>query len=211
MQQLIRLLYFWYKSYFYVRGKLTFIFYIYFHLNRHLHFQIFHFNFAQISWCTYSVTATYHQTWNWQSTQEQCDQMVRLFFNIWPFAIVKISPIMSQICQSQLSILPNMKWTVKNLPKTGKLLPKWRNIAKSGHTTFRRLRRRIVSSETKWNFPLNLKPKNVRFSATFFLFSKFKKSKLDRIAILVNLIKHFTIVNYDSRVVLTRKLPMLRL
>ena len=42
-------------------------------------------------------------------TGEQCDQMVRLFLNIWPFAIVKISPIMSQICQSQLSILPNMK------------------------------------------------------------------------------------------------------
>ena len=141
----------------------------------------------------------------------QCDQMVRLFLNIWPFAIVKISPIMSQICQSQLSILPNMKWTVKNLPKTGKLLPKWRNIAKSGHTTFRRLRRRIVSSETKWNFPLNLKPKNVRFSATFFLFSKFKKSRLDRIAILVNLIKHFTIVIYDSRVVLAINLSILQL
>ena len=29
----------------------------------------------------------------------QCDQMVRLFFNIWPFAAMKISPIMSQICQ----------------------------------------------------------------------------------------------------------------
>ena len=41
---------------------------------------------------------------------------------------------MSQICQSQLSILPNMKWTVKILPKTGKIFPKWRNNAKSGHT-----------------------------------------------------------------------------
>ena len=47
---------------------------------------------------------------------------------------MKISPVMSQICQSQLSILPNKKWTVKNSPKTGKLLPKWRNFAKSGHT-----------------------------------------------------------------------------
>ena len=31
---------------------------------------------------------------------KQCDQMVRLFFNIWQFATLKISPIMSQICQS---------------------------------------------------------------------------------------------------------------
>ena len=28
---------------------------------------------------------------------------------------------MSQICHGQLSIFPNKKWTVKNLPKTGKL------------------------------------------------------------------------------------------
>ena len=51
---------------------------------------------------------------------KQCDQMVRLFFNIWPFATMKISPIMSQICQSKLSILPNKEWAVKNLPKTCK-------------------------------------------------------------------------------------------
>ena len=47
----------------------------------------------------------------------RCDQMVRLFFKIWPFTAMKISPIISQICQSMLSILPNKKWTVKNLPK----------------------------------------------------------------------------------------------
>ena len=39
----------------------------------------------------------------------QCDQMVKLFFKSWPFATMKISPIMSQICQSRLSILPNKK------------------------------------------------------------------------------------------------------
>ena len=39
----------------------------------------------------------------------QCDQMVRLFFNIWPFATMKISPIRSQFCQSRHSILPNKK------------------------------------------------------------------------------------------------------
>ena len=55
----------------------------------------------------------------------QFDQMVRLFFKIWPFATKKTSPIMSQICQSRVSILPNKKWTVKKLPKTCKFLPKW--------------------------------------------------------------------------------------
>ena len=44
----------------------------------------------------------------------QCDQMVRLFFHIWPFASMKISPVTSQIYQSRLSILPNNNF-VKNL------------------------------------------------------------------------------------------------
>ena len=52
----------------------------------------------------------------------QCDQMARLFFNIWPFATMKTCPIMSQICQSRLSIMPIRKWTVKNLPKIWKVL-----------------------------------------------------------------------------------------
>ena len=60
--------------------------------------------------------------------------MVRLFYNIWPFATIKISPIMAQFCQNRLSILANRKYTVKNLPRTSKLLPKWQNFAKSGHT-----------------------------------------------------------------------------
>ena len=34
----------------------------------------------------------------------QCDQIVILFFNIWPLAAMKISLIMSLICQSMLSI-----------------------------------------------------------------------------------------------------------
>ena len=62
----------------------------------------------------------------------QCDQMVRLFFNIWPFARMQISPIMSQICQIRLSILPNKNESVTNLPKTCQLLPKWRHFTKSG-------------------------------------------------------------------------------
>ena len=47
---------------------------------------------------------------------------------------MKISPIMSQVYQSRLSILPKKKYTVKNLLKTCKLLPKGLNFAKSGHT-----------------------------------------------------------------------------
>ena len=38
---------------------------------------------------------------------EQCGQMVRLLLNIWPFATMKIGPILSQICLSRFSILPN--------------------------------------------------------------------------------------------------------
>ena len=43
---------------------------------------------------------------------------------------------MSKSCQSRLSILPNKKKTVKSLLKTCKLLPKWRNFAKCGHTAW---------------------------------------------------------------------------
>ena len=34
----------------------------------------------------------------------QCEQMAKLIFNFWPFATMKFSPMMSQICQSRLSI-----------------------------------------------------------------------------------------------------------
>ena len=47
---------------------------------------------------------------------------------------MKISPIMSQIYQSMVSILPNKKLTITNLLNTHKLLPKWWNFAKSCHT-----------------------------------------------------------------------------
>ena len=61
----------------------------------------------------------------------QCDQMVRSFFNIWPLATTKISPIMSQIMRQKAQ---HFAKSVKNLPKICKLLPKWLNFAKSGHT-----------------------------------------------------------------------------
>ena len=79
---------------------------------------------------------------------EHCDQMVGLFFIIWPFATMKISPIMSQICQSGLSILPNTKKTFKNLQITCKLLQKWRNYSKSGHTGTEQVRRQETNGYT---------------------------------------------------------------
>ena len=53
--------------------------------------------------------------------RRQCDQTEKIFFNIRPFATIEISPIMSQFCQSSLSILPKKKKTIKKLPKICKL------------------------------------------------------------------------------------------
>ena len=44
-----------------------------------------------------------------EKSGDQYDQMVKLFFNIWPFATIRNSPIMSQICQSRLRSLPIKK------------------------------------------------------------------------------------------------------
>ena len=38
---------------------------------------------------------------------DQCDQIARLFFNIWPFTSIKICPKGFKICQSRFKILPN--------------------------------------------------------------------------------------------------------
>ena len=54
------------------------------------------FSSAFLEWL---VTQTKHNL-----PRHQCDQMVRLFFNIWPFAAMKISPIISQMCKSMLII-----------------------------------------------------------------------------------------------------------
>ena len=40
---------------------------------------------------------------------DQCDQLVKLCFNIWPLATMKIRPVMLQIYQSGFTILPNKK------------------------------------------------------------------------------------------------------
>ena len=36
--------------------------------------------------------------------------------------------------ESKINILPNTKLTLKNLPKTYKIVPKWRNFVQYGHT-----------------------------------------------------------------------------
>ena len=57
-----------------------------------------------------------------------------LFFSIWTFTSMKICPKVYKFFQSRFNILPISKWTLEKLPKTLKILPKWRNFAKSGHT-----------------------------------------------------------------------------
>ena len=78
--------------------------------------------------------------------EEQCDQMARLIYNICPFAIMKISPIASVLCQrSGFKSLANVK-TPQKLPKSFKILPKWCNFTKSpGHTVeeYSRLAQRL--------------------------------------------------------------------
>ena len=59
----------------------------------------------------------------------QCDKMVRLFFSIWLFATMQISPLMSQICQSRLSICQKRNKLSKNCQRlvnfcqSGKISP----------------------------------------------------------------------------------------
>ena len=53
-------------------------------------------------------------------TPVQCDQIVPLFFNSWLFRAMKICQI--------------LKSCSRNGQKLIKILPKWRNFAKSGHT-----------------------------------------------------------------------------
>ena len=66
--------------------------------------------------------------------RNKCDQMVRLFFIICPYATMKISQIMSQICQSRFQHFAKLETNSQIFAKYFKLLPKWQNFAKSGHT-----------------------------------------------------------------------------
>ena len=66
--------------------------------------------------------------------RKQCDQMARLFFNIWPFTTMKFCPKAYKKSKSGFTTLPNIKYTFQMLPKISKFLLNWRNFAKSGHT-----------------------------------------------------------------------------
>ena len=52
----------------------------------------------------------------------ECYQMVRLFFSIWPFATMKISPIMSRICQIR-NKLSKICQILVNFCQSGEILP----------------------------------------------------------------------------------------
>ena len=83
--------------------------------------------------------------------------MAKLFFNLWrlyhwsfvSFAKkYKIFKAGTKVCQT-----PNQKHT-KNVPKTFKSLPKWRNFAKSGHTE---VDSRSRGRDSQWIFVTNKK------------------------------------------------------
>ena len=63
----------------------------------------------------------------------QCDQMARYFFNIWPFAKTKNYHKSIKVGQIRFKILPNTN-PPKKLLKNFKILPKRWNFAKSAHT-----------------------------------------------------------------------------
>ena len=63
---------------------------------------------------------------------EQCDQMARLFFNIWPFSTMKFSPVVYYFGQSRIKDIS----TAKRPSTPAKRFPKWQNFVQSGHTAF---------------------------------------------------------------------------
>ena len=60
--------------------------------------------------------------------------MARLFFNIGPLTSTKNCLMANKICQSRSKNFAELQINPQKLPKTLKILPKWRNFAKSGHT-----------------------------------------------------------------------------
>ena len=69
----------------------------------------------------------------------------------------KLSPIMSQICQSRLGILPNKKYTVKNLPKT---------VAQSSENSLNLVT--LVACQSKWWRYLTRRQQTLHFIVTSF-------------------------------------------
>ena len=73
-------------------------------------------------------------------TLKQCDQILRLFFNLWAFTSMKICPKVPKICQSRFKILPNPWKFAQDFAKVAKfrqnrvtlLSSLWRNRQKIG-------------------------------------------------------------------------------
>ena len=78
------------------------------------------------TWLSISQEEPLDDCKRWEGNQ--CDQIAGLFFNIWPFTSMRNLPKVYKIWQSRVKILPNRKWTLEKLPKSLKILPKWRNL-----------------------------------------------------------------------------------
>ena len=72
----------------------------------------------------------------YQTLYSQCDQMVNIFVHNMAIHDDKHSPKSIQICPSTFKIVPKTQQTLKVLPNHLIFLPKWRNLAKSGHTVY---------------------------------------------------------------------------
>ena len=84
-------------------------------------------------------------------TTERVNSVTRwlyCFFNICPFLTMKIRTIALKNVHKGFSVLPTKKYTLKQLPKTFKMLPTWWKFAKSGHTASERQRNKSADSHT---------------------------------------------------------------
>ena len=84
-------------------------------------------------------------------TTERVNSVTRwlyCFFNICPFLTMKIRIIALKNVHIGFSVLPNNKCTLKQLPKTFKMLPTWWKFVKSGHTASEWQRNKSADSHT---------------------------------------------------------------
>ena len=60
--------------------------------------------------------------------------MAKLLFNLLPFETMKICPTAYKIIKAGTNVCQMLKNYTKNCPKTYKIMSKWQNFDKSGHT-----------------------------------------------------------------------------
>ena len=90
------------------------------------------------SWTRASTLTALHRHHHRHKRHDQCDQMVGYFINIWPFVIVKISPIVPRIKSAKVGwtfcqILNEQSKISQSLLK---FCTKWVNFTQSGHTGY---------------------------------------------------------------------------